>query len=57
MYYSVLSEMYPEGKVGVDPVCVMGLNKNRLSAPFDTSLISDMVVTQWARDSAQAANR
>jgi hypothetical protein len=25
----VLSEMYPEGKVGVDPVCVLGLNVNR----------------------------
>ncbi len=25
----LLSEMYPEGKVGVDPVCVMGLNKNK----------------------------
>jgi hypothetical protein len=23
-----LSEMYPDGKVGVDPVCVLGLNKN-----------------------------
>eukprot|EP00658_Telonema_sp_P-2_P032351 TRINITY_DN2397_c0_g1_i4.p1 TRINITY_DN2397_c0_g1~~TRINITY_DN2397_c0_g1_i4.p1 ORF type:complete len:403 (-),score=63.04 TRINITY_DN2397_c0_g1_i4:579-1787(-) len=25
----VLSEMYPEGRVGEDPVCVMGLNRNR----------------------------
>eukprot|EP00656_Telonema_subtile_P053289 TRINITY_DN7679_c0_g1_i5.p1 TRINITY_DN7679_c0_g1~~TRINITY_DN7679_c0_g1_i5.p1 ORF type:complete len:468 (+),score=109.60 TRINITY_DN7679_c0_g1_i5:155-1558(+) len=24
-----LSEMYPDGKVGEDPVCVMGLNKNQ----------------------------
>ncbi len=24
-----LKEMYPDGKVGVDPVCVMGLNKNK----------------------------
>lgn len=24
-----LSEMYPDGKVGVDPVCVLGLNKNK----------------------------
>ena len=23
-----LTEMYPDGKVGVDPVCVLGLNKN-----------------------------
>ena len=23
-----LSELYPEGKVGIDPVCVLGLNKN-----------------------------
>lgn len=25
----VLSEMYPDGKVGVDPVCVLGLNENK----------------------------
>ncbi|TMW60796.1 hypothetical protein Poli38472_000838 [Pythium oligandrum] len=24
-----LAEMYPEGKVGVDPVCVLGLNQNK----------------------------
>jgi hypothetical protein len=24
----ILSEMYPDGSVGVDPVCVLGLNKN-----------------------------
>ena len=24
-----LKEMYPDGKVGIDPVCVMGLNKNK----------------------------
>ena len=24
-----LEEMYPDGKVGVDPVCVLGLNTNR----------------------------
>lgn len=24
-----LAEMYPDGKVGVDPVCVLGLNQNK----------------------------
>ena len=25
----MLAEMYPDGKVGVDPVCVLGLNRNK----------------------------
>jgi hypothetical protein len=28
-FVPVLSEMYPDGKVGVDPVCVLGLNVNK----------------------------
>lgn len=28
-YVPVLREMYPSGKVGVDPVCVLGLNVNK----------------------------
>lgn len=28
-FVPTLAEMYPEGKVGESPVCVMGLNQNR----------------------------
>lgn len=28
-FVPVLSEMYPDGKVGVDPVCVLGLNESK----------------------------